>query len=225
MIPFVCWLFTGHDFDRSRVVRYGPKHVQHLNRMLKRVGPYDLVCVTDQPEDVKAQCPGIEVIRMPDRVAAFPSYYPKLWAFSKEFGDKIGRRFCSIDLDTVIVTDPAPLLKRTEEFVVWDQAKLELYNTSFFLLDPNSRTQVWDGFTVQTAETARLGYRKWCGDQSWMAHILGEGEATFSEGDGLIQYRRTLHREKFPKGMIAAFLCGPYDPMTEDSPWIREYYG
>lgn len=220
---FVCWLFQGHGFDRRRVMSYGPEHPRVLASMLRRHGGHELICVTDQGAAVRAA--GVTTVALPPEVAALPRYYPKLWAFSREFGDFIGERFVSIDLDAVVVGDLAPVLDTAHPFLVWDQARGEPYNTSLFALEPGARAQVWERFTVEAAAEAELlaGFR-WTGDQSWVGWALGGAEATFGEGAGVLQYRPSRHRAAPPEGARAVFLCGPYRPDLEaqESAWIAE---
>lgn len=225
MMPVVCWLWRGHGHLRPDVPKYGPGHVNALARMLARHGMTRLVCVCDDDAGLDA---GIETIEFPDAVADLPSYYPKLWAFSEAFGATIGGRFLSIDLDCVVTGDLMPLTQGAAGFKIWNQARGEPYNSSCFTLEPHARTRVWEEFTpargaAAQAKAERAGGR-WCGDQSWIAEVLGPNEATWSEADGLIQYRPSRHRAAPAPGALAHFLCGPYDPAEEAkvSPWIAE---
>lgn len=222
----VCWLFQGHGFDRRRVMTYGPEHVRALGSMLRRHGGHELLCITDQPEAVQAAgvAPGVAAVAMPREVAALPRYYPKLWAFSRELGDFIGERYASIDLDAVVVDDLAPVLDTGDDFLVWDQARGEPYNTSLFALEPGARSHVWERFTVELGEAAELAVGRPTGDQCWLGHLLGPGQPTFSEAAGVIQYRPSLHRADCPPGAKALFMCGPYRPDLEatESTWVKE---
>jgi hypothetical protein len=218
---FVCWLWRGRGFDRE-VVRYHRGHVEVLRNMLRRHGGHDLVCVTDDLDNVPD---GVTGVILPRDVAALAAYYPKLWAFSPEFHSIIGERFVSIDLDVIIAGDLAPVVAGDDDFLVWSKAAGEPYNTSLFALKPGCRTQVWANFSGRAAVTASLTIRRWTGDQSWVAHVLGPREKTFGEETGVIQYR-PHHRAQKPAGLRAAFACGPYDPITEQtlSPWVAQEY-
>lgn len=227
---FVCWLFQGHGFNRDRVMTYGPSHVRVLANMLERAGGHRLLCVTDQPARVERVLPIGDVVELPAEVAALPRYYPKLWAYSKAFGEIVGERFASIDLDAVVVEDLAPVLERApgtpgHDFLVWDQARGERYNTSLFALTPGARAEVWDRFTVEAGDTAEAVVGRPTGDQCWLGYILGPGQATFSEASsGVLQYRPKAMRAARPEGARAFFMCGPYRPDLEAalSPWVRE---
>lgn len=221
---FVCWLFTGHGFNRDKVMRYGPQHVATLARMLSRHGSHELLCVTDQPKEVQAA--GVGVIPMPPEVSALPRYYPKVWLFSDELAGIIGRRFGSIDLDAVVTGDLGPVLDTNDDFIIWDQAKGEPYNTSLLAMEPGARPEVWDRFTVEAGDAAQIAVGRPTGDQCWLGHFLGPDEATFSEDTGVLQYRPSKHRASKPEGVRAAFMCGPYLPDVEakSSEWVREAY-
>jgi hypothetical protein len=219
---FVCWLFRGHGFDRKRVVSYGCHHARALAKMLKRNGANDLFCVSDQ--ELAADCDA-NLIPMPREVAALPKYYPKLWAFSDDFGRIIGEKFVSIDLDAVVLGNFSDLLENRSEFAIWDDAIGEPYNSSLFVLEPGARAQVWECFSEGRANGAEMNATRWTGDQSWIAHVLGPKEERIHDEKRIIRYRPSLHREKQLQGVDLAFLCGPYDPASEPSPWIREAWG
>lgn len=191
--------------------------------MLRRHGGHSLTCVNDGTFKIPE---GVSSIIMPAKVAALPDYLPKLWAWSKQFHDIIGERFASIDLDVVIAGDLAPILQAKQKLRIWNHARLELYNSSLFALEPGYGNQVWDRLTPADLERAKQCALYWTGDQSWIAYVLGRGYSTFSEADGVIQYRPKFHRQKMPAGMLAAFLCGPYEPFSEAEkcPWLKALY-
>lgn len=221
---FVTFLWRGHGWPAGKTVpRYTVAHVNTLASMLRRHGGHSLTCVTTHPDGV---APEIAVIRMPEDVAALPGYYPKVWAFSEELSAAIGRRFTVIDLDAVVLGDLGPLVDRKGDFIVWNQARGEPYNTSFLTMDPHAHVGVWSAFTPARAALAQAVCPRWTGDQSWLGYCLGPGAQTYSEADGLIQYRPSRDRAAPASGALAYFLCGPYDPASEaeSSPWIQEAY-
>lgn len=223
---FVCWLYRGRGFWKD-VARYDERHPIMLARMLQRCGGHRLTCVHDGSFDIPQE---ISTIVMPKHVAALPDYQPKLWAWSREFQDLIGERFASIDLDVLLVGDSAPILSTADRFRIWDQAFGEPYNSSLFVLEPGFGNEVWDSYSVEELYRVRSESRQngkyWTGDQSWIAHVLGPDHPTFSEADGIIQYRPKYHRAAMPSGMIAGFMCGPYEPFSEaeKSEWVRQLY-
>lgn len=223
MSLFVCHKWRGHGWKQHRVVRYHAAHVNTLASMLRRHGGHRLLCITDDPGGID---PLIEVVAMPENVAALPSYFPKLWAFSREFGQIVGERFTGIDLDTVITGNPGPLTERDGDFIIWNQAQGEPYNTSFFTLEPGARAEAWERFTLEGGLEVERKVGRPTGDQCWLGYVLGPGEKTYSQADGLIQYRPKRHRERPEPHGLAYFLCGPYDPAEEAkvSAWVADAY-
>jgi hypothetical protein len=215
---FVCWLWNGHGFWKQ-TARYNETHVAVLASMLKRHGGHELACVTNMPIAVG----GVRRLRMPDRVAELPDYLPKLWAWSSEFHDMIDERFASIDLDVVLTGDIAPILQTNAPLRIWDHAKHEPYNTSLFSLEPGYGQEVWASYTPERVASARAKAGYWTGDQSWVAHVLGDGEETFGDRSGVIAYRPEKHQREMPRAANAVFFCGPYDPAieAEQSEWIK----
>lgn len=215
-MKFVCWLWRGHGFWK-RTARYDERHVAVLASMLRRHGGHDLTCVQDGSFDI----PGSIV--MPESVSSLPDYLPKLWAWSPEFHELIGERFASIDLDVVITGDIASVVETKDPLIIWDHARLELYNSSLFALAPGFGNVVWTSMTLDRIADAKRAAEYWTGDQSWIAHVLGPGQKTFGEASGVMQYRPALHRQAMPAGMIAGFMCGPYEPASEAeySEWVK----
>lgn len=217
---FVCWLFRGRSFGKP-VAKYDERHVEKLESMLRRHGGHDLLCIHDGTFS-----PETRSLVMPEEASSLTDYMPKLWAWSPEFHEWIGHRFASIDLDVVITDDIAPALETKYPFRIWDRADHEPYNSSLFVLEPGYGHQVWETLSAERVAAARARARKWCGDQSWIAHVLGPDEQTFGESSGIMQYRPKLHRQAMPDGMKAGFMCGPYEPFSEmeQSPWLWKHY-
>lgn len=213
---FVCWLWRGNRFWK-KTARYDERHVNVLASMLKRHGGHSLTCVQDGTFSV----PGSIV--MPARVTALPDYLPKLYGWSGEFHSLIGERFASIDLDVVVTGDLGPLLSGKEPLRIWDKAKQELYNTSLFAIEPGFGNEVWDRLSQKAVAKARASAEYWTGDQSWVGHVLGPRQSTFGERDGVVQYVPSQHRNQQPNGMLAAFMCGPFEPAkeAERSEWVK----
>lgn len=217
---FVCWLWRGRGFWKS-VATYGPEHVAVLASMLERHGGHRLTCVHDGSFEMPA---GVDAIVMPESVAALPEYQPKLWAWSPQFQERIGERFTSIDLDVVILGDLASLLATKLPIRLWNGAIGEPYNTSLFTLEPSHGQDVWTTLDQERLRRARENASYWTGDQSWVAHVLGPSMPAFGEDSGVVRYVRKLHRGWMPKGILAAFFCGPFCPNTErdHSEWVRQ---
>lgn len=216
---FVCWLWRGRGFWK-RTASYDERHVAVLASMLKRHGGHDLICVHDG-----SFAPSVPSIVMPAYVAEMSDYMPKLWAWAPEFHTLVGQRFASIDLDVVITGDLGPVLASERPLRIW-AGKGERFNTSLFALEPGFGHGVWQCLSPEAIGRAKAAASYWTGDQSLVAYILGEGHDTFGDETGVMQYRPRLHRDAKPAGMIAGFMCGPYEPFSEaeQSAWVREAY-
>lgn len=215
-MKFVCCLWKGKEF-RKKVAVYNARHVSVLRSMLQRHGGHELICVHDGSF-------GVDGIRMPSQVSALPNYLPKLWTWSREFRSLMNCRFACIDLDVVIDGDVSRVFD-SSPFKIWDYAKGEPYNSSLFITDPEFGTEVWEEFTLARLNAARRSSRRWTGDQSWIAHKLGPNLPTFSQDDGIINYRPSIHRAKKPE-LLACFMCGPIEPLAESkkSEWVGQLW-
>lgn len=220
MTRFVCWLWRGRGFWNA-VARYEAEHVRVLASMLGRHGGHRLTCVHDGSFEMPA---GVKSIVMPRDVAALPDYQPKIWAWSPEFHQLIGERFASIDLDTVILGDLAPVVETDAPIRLWGDAMGEPYNTSLFTVEPGFGNAVWDRYSPEALERARGRAARWTGDQSWVAHVLGPNMPALSHEGSLLRYAQRRNRQGVPIGTRAVFFCGPFCPRTESdhSRWVRQ---
>lgn len=220
-MDFLCFLWRGRHFDRP-VATYGVEHVATLARMLARHGGHTLTCAHDGYE----MPDGVRGLMMPYEVWTLDDYLPKLWAWSPALHAQMPGRFACIDLDVVILDDLAPVLAADAPIRLWDSAVGEPYNTSLFTLEPGHGHDVWTSLTPGRLFVAKQSARRWTGDQSWVAHVLGPNAPTFGEGTGVIRYRPSEHREAPPAGARAVFLCGPRCPITESKygPWIKRHW-
>lgn len=222
MTIFVAFCWRGHGFrTRHQVPRYGAHHVAALRSMLHRHGDHHLACVSETSRVGDA---ADWWIPMPSEVHNLPGFYPKLWAWSTAFAKIIDERFILVDLDCVILADPVAFLPTDAEVALWNYAYAEPYNTSLVVMELGARPQVWDEFSVDAAAEAERDAIRWTGDQSWVANVLGDGERTFGEPEGVWCYRPNRDREAPPPGARIMFACGPYDFAQERdvSPWVRE---
>lgn len=226
VFPIVCFLWQGHGHIRNDVPTYRAHHVNGLLRMLRRTlsVPFQLVCATDQPQGID---PAVRIVTLPMDVRHLPSYLPKLWAFSREFGAVIGQRFVVTDLDVVLVGDLAPRLTPGESFIIESWARGEPYSSSFFTLDPGARAEVWQRLSAENIDRARDHFRThglhWCGDQSFIAWVLGDKQPTFR--DGLTDHFQDRLYWNAPKpGIAAYYFNGPRDPATHKCEWVRDAY-
>jgi hypothetical protein len=231
---FVCWRWTPKDGYRST---FTPATVRVLRNMLQRHyrNPADFVCVTDTPEQID---PEIQTVRLWDDYGDLtsphgphnPSCYRRLRMFAPD-ADRIfkGTRLISLDLDTVIVRDVAPLFDRTEDFVAFQETDYRsFYNGSFLMLTVGTRTQVWDTFRKHPARTiaAAKAQGRFGSDQAIISHVLGKGEATWTPDDGMYSFRVHLKDGTVTlpaNARIVSFHGGtdPWNLRAQQIDWVK----
>jgi len=238
MLTVVTWKWRPPRAYRST---YAPETVHTLKRMVAAhyAAPHRFVCVTDDPTGLD----GIETIPIPhpELIAIpppegrnWPSCYVRLSAFAPQAAGWLGPRYVSLDLDTVIVGDLAPLFDRSESFAIWNETdwpRTQFYNASLWLHTPGTRTQVWDRFDPATSPLAAFKAGGRGGDQAWISHVLGKGEAVFTPADGVLSFRRHIEvprRFRLPAGARIVNFHGVVDPWSrvgQTHGWVREFYG
>jgi hypothetical protein len=106
----------------------------------------------------------------------------------------------SIDLDVVIFDDITDLFPPAEDFKILTGTSAP-YNGSLWALTTGTHPDVWASFDPQTAPglaqapLTAAGQHYYGSDQAWLSYTL-PGAATWSQADGIWQYRSTLWREK-----------------------------
>lgn len=220
--------------------KFTSHHVNVMRRMVER--HYDragvrFICITDDPAGLD---PGIEAVPLWDECSDIPnptwtggpSCYRRLRAFSPEFENIAGRRFVSIDLDTVITGDLVPVWERPEPFVIFDpEMRGFRYNGSMWLMTAGSRRRVWDRFDPERSPKLTQAAGLKGSDQAWIHYVLGEGEATWRRADGVVSYRPHVvkdHRGRLPPWARVVFFHGLPDPwtvpITLESRWVRQHW-
>lgn len=236
MIAFVTWLWAPHRHYRSQ---FCATHVNTLAAMVRRnySKPMRFLCVTDISQGIDRS---VEIVTAWNDFSNLasphgptfkqPSCYRRLRAFHPDVGKVLGERFVSMDLDTVIVNDITPLFDRAEDFVCWAETDpRSYYNGSLFMLRAGSRPQVWTKFDPKTspAEAKRAG--RFGSDQSWLSHCLGNGEATWTQADGVYSYRIHIQTKGgvLPDDARVVNCHGGQDPWGREMSrldWVREHY-
>lgn len=188
------WLWDQRDGR----VRFMAQHVNIWAAMIRRHCSLDLelACVTDIPEGID---PSIRIIAPPDFHQGLttsrwrggrPSCYRRISLFSPEAADIFGaERFVSMDLDVVIGGNIDAIWDRPEDFVIngpSNKGKRFRYNGGMLMMKAGSRRCVFDEFTPEKAEEAS---RRFVGsDQAWISFSLGDGEAIWTEDDGVVRF-------------------------------------
>lgn len=191
------------------------------------------------------------VVPMPERVAALPSQYPKLWLQSSEFADAVGhgRRLLFTDLDVIVTGDwgalvdrgPGPVFRSNYQdlegpgvprgswrpFGASDATRsAPPFSTSLFLFSAGALRRVWDRFSPRRASRIR----GWTGsDQRWMNWMLGADVRCWPPDDRFEQMGTLLQERRRPGRECLVVTCGHTDPpwapvVREAAPWISDYY-
>lgn len=234
MLTVVCWKWKPIAGYRSE---FGPETVNVLRRMVARHyrSDFRFLCVTDDASGID---PEIEVRRLwndfahvpPPQGRKNPSCYRRLRAFAPDIASIFGERFVSIDLDTVIVGDLAPIFDRPEPFVIWgDTNPTTYYNGGLFLMTAGARPQVWEQFDPETSPMRAKAAGHFGSDQGWISYCLGPGEAKFSKTDGVYSFRNDIASPRgprpLPEGARLISFHGNHDPWSmrvqAEYPWVR----
>lgn len=220
----------------SSIDQYGAEHVNILYHSIKRntTVPFRFICVTDDYEGLH---PDIEQRWLWDFCRELGGCYNRLYIFSEKVEKILGPRFITIDLDCVITGNIDHILRRSGDFIInkYDiqanrHASHQYYNGGIIMMDAGARRQVWDEFDPQTTPQLiqpRKDKIELVGsDQAWIAHVLGPGEQTFDQKDGVYDFRKLDDKQKLPEDAAIVMFAGKRDPLTEYQryKWIRDHW-
>lgn len=215
MITVLTWLWRQ---PTMRTV-YTAHHVNIWASMVSRnlVMPHQLACVTNTPQGID---PRVRIITPPgefegvrtDRWAnGRPSCYRRLAMFRRDAAAIFGERFVCMDLDVVIGGVLDPLFDRPDDLVIFNgTAPNRPYNGSMVMLRAGCRPRVYEEFTETGAIEAGQKYAG--SDQAWLAHVLGDDEATWGEADGVFWCGPSYKRLPLPPRVL--FFPGSLKPWT-----------
>jgi len=193
--------------------------------------PHRLAVVTD--EDINID--GVERIPMPHdfddvRVAAWderkkcPQCYRRLTIFARDAEQRFGaKRFVSMDMDVLANANVDSLFDHDHDFVILKgTAAARPYNGGMVMMNAGARPQVFEKFTPEGAAESRKHFVG--SDQAWISHVLGRGEKTWGQRDG-VYYKRLLPGDTWrpPHNMRLLFFPGtpkPWD-IQDSVPWIK----
>jgi hypothetical protein len=232
LLTFACfkWVRNKKGFVLPAAVHeYTSEHVNVLGRMLARHyhAPHRFVCVTDDPRHIE-----VETIPLWDKCRVLGGCFNRLYTFSPDMAGLLGDRFVCIDLDCVIVDDVTELFDRDEDFVInsynpiSDKAPSQMYNGGLYMMNAGARRRVWDGFIVDPAMAIRKIQNNplQCigSDQAWIRLTLGEGEARWSNADGVYESRQFTHT--LPENAKIIGFAGARDPSQRKYKWVLEHW-
>lgn len=218
-----------HGYDGSKVNLWA----QQLRRNLSI--DFRLGCVTDHPEGIDSD---ITIIPMPKdfvgiKVDAWkekhklPQCYRRLTIFAPDAEQRFGaRRFVSMDLDLLAFSNLDSLFDHDADFrILKGTAAHRPYNGGMVQMTAGARPKV---FTTFTEEGAALSRKKFVGsDQAWISHVLGYGEKTWGQREG-VYYKRLLNGSTWspPANMRMLFFPGSPKPWDIENtvPFVRAAY-
>lgn len=229
-LSVVCWKWSTPGYRST----FTGATVNVLRNMVARHfdHPHRFFCITD---DVEGLDPRINVVRGWNDHADVPnpngnrnpSCYRRLRMFARDAGETLGKRFVSLDLDCVIVSDVTPLWLREEAFVIWgDTNPRTLYNGSMILMDAGARPQVWEQFDPKTSPATARAAGNFGSDQAWISYCLGPSEARWTKADGVYSFRNEIQRAGggLPTNARIVMFHGMFDPWgpgPQQLGWVR----
>jgi hypothetical protein len=232
MISFVCWKWQVPGKRRA----FESLHVNVLRAMVARhyPEPHRFICITDDPTGLD---PDIEAIPCPvhfDEVASphgarFPSCYRRLWVFSRQARELLGRLIFCMDIDCVVLRDLRPMIaRRPEKFVGWCDERFGWNKIAggVYMLETGTMTHVWDDFDPSTSPAIAHAAGNGGSDQGWMSYKMYPPPGRWTSGLVKINWT-TPHVRAAPSATIV-FTSGYSPPWSADVqrmyPWIKDHW-
>lgn len=241
MLHFVLWKWNQTGF-RSR---YTSHHVNVMSRMIARncPDPHRVICVTDDPVGI---VPAVKTYPLWNdhsglvnaSGAHLPSCYRRLKLFDPETQAALeiekGHRAMSIDLDTVILDDMGPLIRRPHPFVGWyvpGARHDRVFNGSMWMFTAGEFDWMWKGFHPERSPKAAIAAGFFGSDQGYISHQLAHVKdlGHWTESCGVLSYGRDVRaRRALPRHARVVFFHGkikPWDTRAKmESRWIDQYW-
>lgn len=234
MIDIVCfkWRKKADDYLLSDRVKYTSDHVNILFNSIKRntTVPFRFSCITDDASGLDTD---IRIIPLWNKCQDLGGCFNRLYMFSPDMKNIIGDRFLAIDLDCVIVGNIDKILERKDDFCInqfvsqkKSRYQNQLYNGGLILMNAGAREKVWDQFDPDSSPAeldSVIKQNDFIGsDQAWIRYILGVGECTFNDKDGVYSYVPTVRNNGVPNDARVIFFSGKTDPSTANKDWIKQ---
>jgi hypothetical protein len=234
VIAFVCWKWDTPG--RARV--FDSAHVNVLRAMVERHYPeaHRFICITDDPAGLD---PRIEAIACPVHFAdvaspsgaRFPSCYRRLWVFSRQARELLGRLIFCLDIDCILLRDLRPLVARPEKFVGWCDEERFGWNKvagGAYMLETGTMTHVWDDFDPARSPAIAHAAGNGGSDQGWMSYKLYPPPGRWSSPD-LVKINWTAEGARSPPSkariVFTSGLSPPWCPTVQRKyPWIRDHW-
>jgi len=150
--------------------KYGPEFVNILYSMVKRnlTVPYRFICFTENSKNLNKN---IEIFPLNENLEG---WWHKLTLFKKNLFDLSGKTLY-LDLDVIIVNPIDQLFYQKNNFIIikdWFYSRPQyqknnqiMYNSSVFLYNIGSYSNVWDDFEKDPEKFIKENNR---GDQEWI---------------------------------------------------------
>lgn len=221
MMRILTWLWN----QPGGRTQYRAEHVNIWADMVRRhvTLPHSLACVTDIGAGIDSSISIIdpprefEGVELPTWAGDKPQCLRRIAMFAPGAAETFGQRFVSMDLDCIISANLDTLFDRPEDIVLYASppgtTSPRPYNGSMVMMTSGARPAVYNRFTP--AEAVRAGELYAGSDQAWISHVLGAGEATWSERDGVAWWGR------WNEGTDARLVFFPGSP----KPWdLLDHY-
>jgi len=200
--------------------KYGMNYVTKLRNMVARhLTDYELVCLTDQPE----QCSGVSFINISE--IGLTGWWAKMLLFSTEWREQ--SRVIYLDLDIVVCGDLKPLTEVTAEFAILRSPVHEAgnlkypcrYNSSVMVLREGMTDFIWRKFSrARDSLIADCGNY---GDQLAIERLYPDAVLLHEVlPKGFITNYRNLTMIKPPSSIIT--FGGAHKPDNCDIPWVQK---
>ena len=237
-ILIMTWLWAQtpdrHGFDVAKVNRWAAQLRPNLTI------PHQLACVTHTPQGLD---PDIRVIEPPgffeglrintwkEQVRA-PQCYRRLALFHPDAARIFGSEWIAqMDIDMLAIQSLDPLFSRRDVLFRALKGTTERwpYNGSLVMLRAGSRPKVWERFAAAPESVATAARKQFVGsDQAVMAFLLGHGERTFDEADGVYCHSSRILKNKNMNrplpNMRLMFFPGEAKPWNDGvkQQWMRD---
>lgn len=207
MLTVVCFLWRQEGYHV-----FLPEHVNVLASAVARnyQRPHRFVCVTDETEGFSPAVERVEpwwdrrldLVKNPSKAGVGPNCYRRLALWRSDAGERLGgaERIVSLDIDTVVTGDLAPLWDRPEPIVLWRDPLFpaKLFNGSMVLLTPGARPDIWSDFIPGSSPALTRDNGYFGSDQAWISYKINGDAAAWAREDGVYSFRllgrKTLDR-------------------------------
>ena len=216
---------------------YKPEHVNLLASACHYFDPMArFVCVSEMEEGFS---PLVQVVPLPQSAkrlgsipapqgGRFPSSYRRLWCFSEE-AKVLGNRIMLLDIDCMMLKDPASLCMTEGDFVGWRPSKVwgkeNRIGGGTWMLTTGTKTKVWERFIENPStlirETSEMG---WNGsDQAILSRFLKD-EVLWPRHCGIYGVQEGVFQwERPPKDAIIVHFNGDDKPWNQGKMWMQAY--